>query len=198
MLTSFQRANIRYINVGLETGSEHLRRHVLHRPSYTNEDIVWFCDIVKTYNIKSNLYVLIGLPDETLQDFWETIAVSRNCNPGKIFFGIFYPYPGTDLHRLAAEKGYFRPDQIDSRAERSRVVLNMPGFSRRQIYWYYHLFYFYVYRGIWPLHKIMVHVVWTFVKSYPAIHSIAKKVINRNRYLMALLNRYKMVKVSDL
>ena len=196
LLARFRRANIRYVNVGLESGSERVRREILRRPVYTNTDIIDFCRLVKEHGIEINLYAMIGLPGETPAEFRETAELVRTCNPHRTFFGIFYPYPGTDLYRVAAEKGYFKPGGIDWRAERSRAVLDMPGFPRYRIFWYYHLFYFYAYRGNWPLTKIVLYAAWTFVKSHPRLHSLANRAIKGSRILKSLMGRYKAVNAA--
>ncbi len=43
------------------------------------------------YSIEKKLFVLIGLPTETRQDFEETKSVSKACNPTRTYLNIFYP-----------------------------------------------------------------------------------------------------------
>jgi len=43
--------------------------------------------------------LMIGLPGETENDFQETIAMNRLCQPNWYFLSIFFPNPGTELHQ---------------------------------------------------------------------------------------------------
>lgn len=197
MLRAFAGANIRYLNIGLESGSQAIRDTVLRRPRYTNDELVRFCERAAAHGIDITLYALIGLPDETLADYMETLQVVRRCNPAKVYLSIFYPYPGTDLHRLAEERGYFRGGDLDGSAERSRAVLDMPGFSGRRIYLEYLLFAFRAYRGRWSRKDIAMHVAWAFIRGYPRMHSAINRVIRSNRYLLSLFSRHRMVRTPD-
>jgi anaerobic magnesium-protoporphyrin IX monomethyl ester cyclase len=97
----FNRANILSINIGLESISERVRNEVLSRPHYTNSDIICFCITAIRYNIKINLYVMIAIPGETPIDFQQTITIGSRFTSNSIMLSIFYPYPGTKLHRIA-------------------------------------------------------------------------------------------------
>ena len=173
-----------------------MRDSVLRRPRYTNDELAWFCGLAARHGIKVTLYVLVGLPDETVADFMETVRMTRRCRPDKIFLSIFYPYPGTDLYRLALERGYFEPGKIDGSAERSRAVLDLPGFSRRRIYLEYLLFYARVYHGIWSWKDIALHTARMFIRGFPSLHSLVKGIFNGNRVPPSPLGRDKLVHAS--
>jgi anaerobic magnesium-protoporphyrin IX monomethyl ester cyclase len=159
LLTAFRSANINSINIGLESGSERIRNNILRRPSYTNTDVICFCDIAKKYDIKLNFFVMLGLPGETIQDFQQTIDIVKRCEPNAIFLSIFYPYPGTDLYNIAKEKGLFDERTISHVSERQSVHVKLPEFPSRRILLEYILFDFKVYRGKWSLLKRVLHTL---------------------------------------
>jgi radical SAM superfamily enzyme YgiQ (UPF0313 family) len=161
LLSAFHEANIKYINVGLESGSERIRSELLRRPQYTNLEFIRFCDIVRTYDIKINLYVMLGLPSETINDFQLTIDIVKRCGPERIISSIFYPYPGTDLYKLAKDRNLFDEQTISHVAERHRVYINLPEFPPRRILLEYILFEFKVFQGRWPL---LPRVLYTIKK----------------------------------
>lgn len=156
LLRAFQEANIKYINVGIESGSERIRNEVLRRPRYTNSEVICFCGMAMTYDIKVNLFVLMGLPSETINDFQKTLDVVKRCRPEWVFLSIYYPYPGTDLYKLAKENKLFDEQTISHVAERQRVYINLPEFSPRRILLEYILFDFKIFKGRWPfLHRVL-------------------------------------------
>lgn len=125
------RANVRWVNIGLESGSERVRREVLGR-YYSNLDIRRAVQAARARGMRVALYNLIGLPGETFTDFLETARMNRLCRPDSSRTSIFFPYPGTELHRLCAARGLL-PPQIATDRERCRAVLDLPDFPRRKI-----------------------------------------------------------------
>jgi radical SAM superfamily enzyme YgiQ (UPF0313 family) len=53
---------------------------------------------------------ILGLPGETRETIEETIRFAREVNPHTIQVSIAAPYPGTELHRQAVEKGWLPGD----------------------------------------------------------------------------------------
>jgi len=145
---ALQRANFRFVNIGLESGSDRIRREILGR-SYSNDDIVNAVRIARRHNLKISLFNLIGVPGETLSDFRETVKINRICKPDWHFTSIFFPYPGTDLYRVCGEKGLLNKP-LDPVDERRRAVLDLPGFSKKQIQECYDFFDWYIYKGFDP------------------------------------------------
>ena len=147
LLSAFKAANFEFLNVGLESGSLRIRSEVLKRPKYTNDDIIAFGRLVKKYGMQLNLFALIGIPGETLNDYRETIECIRQCDPAHVFLSIFYPYPGTELYDFAKQQGLFNGTIVNPEMERTRATLDLPGFSKRQINHEYLIFAYRVYKG---------------------------------------------------
>ena len=184
LLEKASSANLKTINIGLESGSERLRKEVLLRPQYTNEELVRLCKLAKNYKININFFVLIGLPGESLKDYFETVKVARRAQPHSCLLSIFYPYLGTDLAKQAITMGLVHSrDLVESdysRAERSRSILNLQGFSSRRIRIEYVLFWFRVYIGHWPTLKVLSTMLKSFLRAYPNIYT--KLLFLRNNY----------------
>lgn len=189
LLEAFNRANITFVNIGLESGSERIRTEILRRPRYTNKDIVEFCNLAQKYSVKVNMYILIGLPGETLADFKETIKCVRECKPQSLFLSIYHPYPGTDLYEMAVKMGVLNEEKIQAQAERRKSYLDLPGFSRFQIKKEYILFYYNVYKGKWPVWKIAAHSARLAISAYPGINSFYRYLISRSRIFAYLKER---------
>jgi anaerobic magnesium-protoporphyrin IX monomethyl ester cyclase len=128
-----QKANVNGLNVGLESGSERVRKEVLRRPKYSNKELVAFCLMAKEYGISITLFALVGAPGETLLDFKDTVSVVRDIQPDSVYLSIFYPYIGTDLYRIAEEQGLIPSTGLDNRGERSKATLDLPGFPKNRV-----------------------------------------------------------------
>jgi anaerobic magnesium-protoporphyrin IX monomethyl ester cyclase len=176
-LSALQRANVVTLNIGLESGSERLRKEVLRRPKYSNDEIIRFCKLAQPYGVGIQFFVLVGVPGETRKDFKDTIRVARAAQPKAIYLSIFYPYLGTDLAQVAIDQGLINPEDLDPRAERGVAYLDLPEFSRKEVHREYVLFYAKVYAGKWPPAKIAAHTFMSFMNAYPKVRTVYKRLM---------------------
>jgi len=172
-------ANFYFVNIGIESGSERIRRDVLKR-YYSNEDIIRAVRSARRYGLKVGTYNLIGIPGETKEDFRQTVRLHRECKPDWHMLSVFFPYPGTELYRLCENMGVL--DSIDNTLERRRASLDLPGFSRGQIRrrfnWSPLIFNF----GLIPWKEIIYQLIMCRVHSSPLLLSIrryAREVLKR-------------------
>jgi radical SAM superfamily enzyme YgiQ (UPF0313 family) len=173
LFEAFARAGFSHINVGLESGSERVRREILRR-HYSNEDLFRTFDDARSAGLRINAYNLIGVPGETPEEFRQTIAVNRKAAPDESRLSIFYPYPGTDLYTVCVERG-LRIRLDEENAERYRAPLGLPEFPNRKVERYFRWFDFMVYRGKKPLS--------TLVRSYFGKRLAAHpRLLRRYRY----------------
>ncbi len=189
-LRKVKAANITTINIGLESGSERMRKEVLRRPPYTNDELVNFCDIAKTYGLEIVFFVLFGLPGETIDDYMVTVKVCRRAQPFYVYLSIYYPYLGTDLATLAIEMGLLTPENLTPEAERSRAVLNLDGFSSTRIRFEYIVFWLRVYLFKWPLFKVLYYVLANYVRAYPRMFNYYRKMRYNNWIVKIITRRY--------
>jgi radical SAM superfamily enzyme YgiQ (UPF0313 family) len=176
MLSAFQRANLLNLNVGLESGSERIRNEILHRPVYTNQDLISFCQTARAYGIQVALFVLMGLPTETVADYLQTVAVARACHPSILHESIFYPYPGTRLFKLAAEMHLFDASAIQTKAERSRAYLHLEGFPSWRVAFEYVFITWRVFHGRWTLRRSLTYMTRKALSITPGLLSAALQI----------------------
>jgi radical SAM superfamily enzyme YgiQ (UPF0313 family) len=174
LLVACKKSNFRFLNIGLESGSEKIRREVLKR-NYSNEDIINVTTLARKYGLQVSFLNMIGIPGETIDDFKETVRMNRTCMPDWHQTSIFFPYPGTDLYYLCQEQGLIR-EPLDTKMERARATLNLPGFSRKQIQKCYTWFDYYVYKGSKPMFKILVKVLLSRLRSNAYIAFILRRI----------------------
>jgi radical SAM superfamily enzyme YgiQ (UPF0313 family) len=182
-----RRANILDLNIGIESGSERIKKDILKR-NYSNFDVINSINSAKKYGLSYNFFVMVGLPEETIEDFKETIKICRICQPKFIFLSIFYPYLGTDLYKLC-EKMNLLQDKIDiKREERRQATLNLPGFSRKQIQRSYIWFHYNVYKGYESRIKLILKIILNLIKSNSFIIMTLSKFFNF--HFMIKLKKY--------
>ena len=185
LFAALKRANFKSINIGLESGSERVRREVLHR-NYSNDEIISVVKLARANGLKVNLFNMIGIPGETSFDFQETVRINRICLPDKHMTGIFFPYQGTKLYSLCKTSGLLK-NELDAKMERRRACLDLPGFSRKQIQKSYFWFDYYVYKGHKPLLEILLRVFALKLKANPYFNLFFRKFVR-----LPFLNRIRL------
>ncbi len=187
-------ANVIFANVGLESGSQRVRDEVLRRPKYSNDSFKEFVRVMKENGLDVNVFVLMGVPGETLEDFKETVAVCRTTQPTSIYLSIFYPYPGTDLHDVAMAHRMV-PDGLRDNpivAERTRVYIELKDFPKWRVQFEYFFFWFRVYGGHRPFMQVAARTVVGILQSFPWLYALHRSAVSNSRVLQALRQRLSM------
>lgn len=100
------------VNTAVESGNEHIRNNILKR-GISEEQILYACSLFHRYGIKIYIGNMIGLPDETLDTAFETLALNIKCEPAYSHVCIYAPYPKTWLSEYSRKRGYYT-DDVDS------------------------------------------------------------------------------------
>lgn len=174
LFQALKRAGFTYIRTGIESGSERVRNEILERHE-SNQDIIRAFDDARDVGLETYAYNLIGLPGETPEDFMQTVELNRRCAPTRSYIGIFYPYPGTGLERVCAERGIRVPPLVDS-AERYRARLNLPEFPNRLVEHYFRKFPQLVSHEKQPLFERVDSYVWQTLVGFPRIHRSVRRL----------------------
>lgn len=93
------------IAMGIESGSEWLRRNVLKRRT-TDESIEKAFKLIHQFGIRTTANNMIGFPGEYEEDIFETIKLNRRIQPKSCSLSFVAPYVGTAIHVLAKRLGY--------------------------------------------------------------------------------------------
>ena len=99
------------IGMGIESGSEHIRRNILNR-RMSNEKIVKVFNLVRDIGIRVSAYNMIGLPFETRENIFETIELNRKSRPDTSSVVFLEPYPNTGIYSVSIENGYIEPGYV--------------------------------------------------------------------------------------
>jgi len=168
------------VAMGVESGSEELRRKSLNR-KMTNKKIIQAFADAKKAGLKTKSYNIVGFPYETRKMHEETIKLNRDLNPDSLVCYIFNPYPGTALFDISIEEGFLSPDFLDDDfISRTDTPLNMPLFSRREILECYRSFAYNVYKTR-SFKKALIYKIYYSRFGEPLIRllDIVKKPIQR-------------------
>jgi len=94
------------VGVGIESGSERVRREILCRPA-SDADILAGCRRLKARGIRIMSFSMLGIPGATLEDELRTVALNVACGIDLAAATILQPYPGTAIAEWAESRGFF-------------------------------------------------------------------------------------------
>jgi len=100
------------VKFGVESGSNDLRRRVLHR-FMSNDKIAEAFETCHRHGLHSSAFLMIGLPFETRQTLDETIDLMVRVRPGRMRWAIFFPFEGTESYAIAESAGLIDRDKIE-------------------------------------------------------------------------------------
>jgi len=121
------------ITFGMEHGNEKFRREVVKR-NYSNKMAIELMKIPSDLDIAFSVNNIIGFPDETRELAFDTIELNRHFKSDDTSCSILVPFHGTELRRVAEEKGYIKKDAIFTTTNASEEsVLDMPQWSKLDI-----------------------------------------------------------------
>ena len=109
MLGKLKRAGFRWLALGIESGSNHVRAGV-EKGRFGSDDILKTVHLTQDAGINVIGNYIFGLPDDTHQSMRETLDLALECNCEFANFYCAMAYPGSKLYSLAIEKGWELPD----------------------------------------------------------------------------------------
>jgi radical SAM superfamily enzyme YgiQ (UPF0313 family) len=123
------------VGIGLESGSERVRREILNRPAADSE-ILAGCRQLKAAGIRIMAFSMLGIPGASMDDELRTLALNVACGVDLAAATILQPYPGTAIAQWAEAQGLFdgnydrlgysyfdeSPFRFPSKRERDRVT----------------------------------------------------------------------------
>ncbi|HEX9461626.1 MAG TPA: radical SAM protein [Alphaproteobacteria bacterium] len=108
MLEMLRKAGIRWLALGIESGSKHVRDGA--QKSLKHNDIIGIVREIQKADINVIGNYIFGLPDDDVDSMRETLELAKELNCEFSNFYSAMAYPGSPLYKLAVEKGWGLPD----------------------------------------------------------------------------------------
>jgi len=105
-------AGCHMVSVGIESGSERVRKRILNR-RMSNDEIIRACRTLTENGIEINAFNMIGIPGETFEEALETIRLNTAIGPASSWCSFFQPYPGSSLTTKLLEEGTITPEVFE-------------------------------------------------------------------------------------
>ena len=117
MLAKLRRAGVKWLALGIESGSEHVRDGA--EKSFSQAEIIEIVRQIQAADISVIGNFIFGLPDDDLKTMQQTLdlALELNCE-----FSNFYSamaYPGSPLYAMAVDKGWELPAEWSGYSQHS-------------------------------------------------------------------------------
>jgi|ETNmetMinimDraft_3_1059899.scaffolds.fasta_scaffold07597_5 radical SAM superfamily enzyme YgiQ (UPF0313 family) len=93
------------IGLGIETGSEKLRREVLHK-FIGNDKIIKTVRLLNKYDYRTTVNVIIGFPGEQIEDIYKTIRFVQDLKVPSYNMAFLSPYYATPLYEICKNLKY--------------------------------------------------------------------------------------------
>lgn len=148
-------AGCTWLFMGIEAGDPVIRRDVMHR-AYSDEQVVEAFRIARAHGLKVASFNMIGLPHETAETMWRTVALNKAVQPDDLRVSIFQPYHGTEIRDLCVAEGLIDADTPPGDFLES--VVQLPGLGPRDIERFRQRFAFRVYWPEQPLKALVFYL----------------------------------------
>ena len=90
IVSSLKDAGCDHISLAIEAGNERLRTKVLKK-SFKDEQIFKAFELAKKYDMKTQSFNMIGIPEETKETIFETVNLNKSLQPDRILCTIYRP-----------------------------------------------------------------------------------------------------------
>jgi len=175
-----KRAGCSGATIGIETANDDLRNQILGR-NMSQEEIIKAAKLIKKARLKLRVFNILGIPQGSLNDDFETLKLNILCKPDLGWATIYQPYPKTKLGDLAIELGLYDGD-YDKILETSyfgESPLNIP--DRNKVNNLQKLFTLTVsFPFLMPLTKILINLPPNIL--FKKIYAFWKERLNKKMY----------------
>jgi radical SAM superfamily enzyme YgiQ (UPF0313 family) len=124
-LDKLRKAGFRWLGIGVESGSKHVRDGV-EKGRFGEEDIIKSLERVRNAGIYVGANYIFGLPDDTFETMQSTLALSKELNTEWANYYSAMAYPGSPLYRLAIEKKWPLPPDWGGYSQHAFDTLPLP------------------------------------------------------------------------
>jgi radical SAM superfamily enzyme YgiQ (UPF0313 family) len=99
------------VEMGIQSGAQHLRKELLHRNT-KDDQIKIALKALQKAKIRATVDIIIGLPTETKEDLDETVRLLAETNPWHIYAFWLRYYPSTEILSIVKERKLLSPAEL--------------------------------------------------------------------------------------
>lgn len=110
MLQWMKKAGCWIIAFGVESGNAEILEKIKKKATVDQaRDAIRLC---REAGINSSIYLLMGLPWDTPETIEDNVRLAKEIKPDFVEVFYSYPFPGTELHKIALENKLIQPGEI--------------------------------------------------------------------------------------
>lgn len=133
LLEKLKKAGFYRLTLAVESGNEQVLHDIIRKPLRL-KTIKQIVSISKDLGFELDTFFVVGFPGETKRQIQETFDFANSLNVDNAKFFIATPYPGTELYRMAKEKGYLHKDfDFHNGLSFTRGQISTPEFTAEEL-----------------------------------------------------------------
>jgi len=106
------------INFGVESGNERIRKEIIKKGQFTNEQVYQVFGWCRKHKIEVGAYFMLGHPTETKAELEDTKKMVLNAKIDILGLSISTPFPGSQLYDIAKNENIINEQMIIDFAEK--------------------------------------------------------------------------------
>ncbi len=185
--TALKEAGCILVSIGIESGNDRIRSDILNR-EMSRGTIVRTFRLIRNAGVKAGVFNMIGMPTETEETIWDTIALNREVDPDYMHVTILMPFKGTEIRKTMQREGIIKKEA--SASYYWDVMQELPDLSASRLKAYRYLFGLYVYanRRYFFLINFLKHL-WSLVPTNDNVNFLQRLVRSLAWRLTALARK---------
>ncbi|MCB1153631.1 MAG: B12-binding domain-containing radical SAM protein [Deltaproteobacteria bacterium] len=109
MMEAMKNAGCETVTFGVESGSERILKR-MNRPVKDRPKIKQMFRSAQKMGLKTLAYMMVGNPDETVEDVEESLALLKELDPDHVHVSVFVAYPATEFYEEGVKRGLYGGD----------------------------------------------------------------------------------------
>ena len=120
LLQRMREAGVRHLFYGVESANDDIRNRV--SKNINKEEVRRAVALSKRYGFDVTLAFIVGLPGETEETVWESIAFVKELRPYEAGFSTAIPFPGSALRAWALEHDFLTDRRLEALRPQTSVM----------------------------------------------------------------------------
>jgi radical SAM superfamily enzyme YgiQ (UPF0313 family) len=131
------------VRIGIETGNEGLRNGLL-RKNVSDKALKEAFKALRDAGLRSLGFIIIGLPDESVNTYFDTVDMIIKLKPNLIRANFLYPYKHTEIYDICVRRKLLKEDFDTIGSRDDCIPLNLPHLTDKDLFMFRFLFPWYI------------------------------------------------------